>query len=120
MSQSRPEDVEHLNEQPWYDYQECLDATLIESRDRFIGEIFLVKIATNQKDGPVYHMFWALKICEGGPEEDRFRMCLYKKPLEHQRTLRGIESPMELTRITTRFRSSGVNEWIQKGTKFLI
>lgn len=118
MSQPQPDTVEHLDGQPWYDYRECLSATLFEDRDRSIGEIFLVKIATNQKDGPVYHMFWALKICEGGREEDRYRMCLYKTPLEHQRTLRGMEPPMQLRRITTKFGTSTYRP--TSGTKFWI
>ena len=126
MSQSRPDTVEHLDEQPWYDYRECLHATVQNDKSigRLIGEIFLVRIAAmNSLDGvrldaPVHHMFWALKITEGGPEQDRYRMCLYKAPLENQRTLRGLENPGTLIR--SKFRTGRVILKPTSGAKFWI
>lgn len=93
--------TKHLNEQPWYDYHQCLNATMQNdiSNSRQIGEIFSVNVASVKMmsdfklNTPVTHFFWALKISNVGENSDRYRMCLNKEPLQAQRVLRGIEEP---------------------------
>lgn len=91
---SKQHEVRHLNEQDWYDYRVCLRAVARKDKSwKFLaGAIFAVKIASIHKDLPP-HTFFALKLCEGGPIEDRYRMCLYARPLVAQRVLRGLEEP---------------------------
>lgn len=91
---SKQHEVKHLHEQPWYDYETCLHAVKrADQRWRFeAGAIFAVKVAALGQVEPV-HQVYALKLHEGGEPAQRYRMCLYPKPLVAQRVLRGLDEP---------------------------
>lgn len=92
-----PGEPPHLNEQPWYDYEECIRACALMDKqiEAVAGQIFVARVSSVilMTDQDVFHPFYALKLCEGGEDHDRYRMCLFQGPLEAQRILRGLEEP---------------------------